>query len=671
MIQVCLVSAPTITEFRDLTGVWDEDSRRVPLGVLVLAAELEAAGWRPQVVNLDEGYASWISRGCDRGRYAEHAAEELAGRNADVYGLGSICSSYPLTLRIASALRRLRPSSRIVLGGPQATSTDVETLAAFPAVDLVVRGEGDATVPELIRAIQEGGDLSRVRGLTHRLREEVVRTPDAEPVADLDSLPRAAYHLCTPARRHPLPLEVGRGCPFGCSFCSTSRFFGRRFRMRSPERIVEDMHVLRRTYGIRRFELVHDNFTVDRRRVLAFCEAVAGARFSWTCSSRTDSIDEELLEAMKRAGCAGIFFGVESGSAAIQRAIGKGIDLAGARQRLRLVGRRRIRSAVAFMAGFPEETPRDLGETVDFFVDTLRSDFLDPQISLLSPLPGTPVHQRHRHELVLDEIPSDIAFQGEEQDPVDRELIAAHPELFSSFYAVPAPSLDRRDLHELRCFLLASLYELRWLLVSAARIAGGGMELFRAFQAWRRIDTRGWSYGALNTYYRGPAFRRHFTRFVRRHLAAQAGEGGPALEALADLTARLPARPSAQPADGRRARSAARGRHAGPGLAPGVVVSRIGCDGAALVRCARRAGDFARVPRRESFLVARWRRRRLEVGRLSSVAADLLALCNGKRTVDAIARAFARSHPEVAGVAGRRACAVGLAALMRTGFLVE
>ncbi len=325
---------------------------------------------------------------------------------------------------------------------------------------------------------------------------------------------------------------------------------------------------------------------------------------------------------------------------------------------------------MAFIAGFPEETSQDLGETVEFFVDTLRSDFLAPQISLLSPLPGTPVHQRHRHELVLHEIPSDIAFQGEEQDPADRELIATHPELFSSFYTVPGASIDRRDLHELRCFLLASLYELRWLLVSAARITGGGMELFRAFRAWRPIEPRDGSYEALHAYYRGPTFRRHFVRFVRGHLAARAGEAGPALKALAQLTAELPVRPSARSASRAEVRSSAR-RHAGPRLAPGVVVSRIGCDGAALVRCARVAGDLARVPHRESFLIARWRRRRLEVRRLSSVAADLLALCDGRRNASAIARAFARLHPEVAGVAGRSVCAVGLAALMRTGFLVE
>jgi len=667
-LLVCLASAPTLSGYTDLTGVWDERTRRVPLGILALSAALEGAGSRPKVVDLDALYAGFTRPGGARELFVDRAVEELAALRADVYGLGTICGSYPQTLRIATSLRERLPTCRIVLGGPQATATDVETLQAFPAVDLVVRGEADTVLPELVQALEAGRDLAHVRGVTRRVGGMVERTPDAPLVEDLDSLRPAAYHLCASIHRgHSLPVEAGRGCPFGCTFCSTSRFFGRRFRMRSPGRIVEEMVSLHRAYGVRRFELVHDNFTVDLRWVRAFCRELSscGLRLGWTCSSRTDSVDAELLLEMRRAGCRGVFFGVESGSPAIQRKIGKRLDIAATRELLREAGRRRIRAVVSFIAGFPEETPDDLRATVDLFVEALRFESLEPQLGILSPLSGTPVHHRYREELFLDEVLPDMAWQGE-QDEADRALVAHHPEIFSSFYAVPAQLLNRRDAYELRSFLLATRGDVRWLAVLAARLLGGGVKLFDAFRRWRWADSRKWRLPQLDAYYLGFPFCEDFVRFVRDEVAPHAGEEGPGLLALASFFADVESE-RRNGEEGRRA--PARGLPGRPELAPGVVLSRISFDATALVRSARRGGDLSRVPRRDSMLLARKRRGRLEILHPTGIAADLLVLCDGERDEGAVARAFAQRHPEVGGVEGERACAVGLSVMARRGLL--
>lgn len=670
VVRVTLASAPTITEYRDLTGVWDDENRRVPLTVLVLASALEGAGFEPRVLDLDAHYVAWIERGGTREGFVDRAADDLAGHGADVYGLSTICSSYPLTLRIASALKRRVPSSTIVLGGPQATPTDVETLRAFPAVDLVVRGEADGVLPQLISTLEAGQDLRGVRGLTLRRDGTVERTPDSPLVEDLDTLRPAAYHLSDGIRhRHSLPVEAGRGCPFGCTFCSTSRFFGRRFRTRSPGRIVEDMVSLHRAYGVRRFELVHDNFTVDVRWVRDFCGAVSscGLRLRWTCSSRTDSVDAELLSEMRRAGCRGVFFGVESGSATVQRSIGKRLDLPRTRELLGIAGRRRIHAVVSFIAGFPEETAEDLGATVDLFVEALRFESLEPQLGILSPLSGTPLYRQHREELFLDEVLPDMAWHGE-QDDADRVLVARHPEIFSSFYAVPARWLDRRDTYELRSFLLAFRGDIRWLAVLAARLAGGGMKLFDAFRRWRTAQSREWTLPELDAYYRGPRFCEEFTQFVREDVALRASDEGPPLSALASLFAEVQ-RAERDRERGLRVESPARGFPRRPRLAPGVVLFRVGFDGAALILGARRGADLSHVPRRDSLLVARRRRGRLEVLHPEGIASDLLALCDGTRDEEAVARAFAQCHPEVGGVEGEEACAVGLSVMVKRGLI--
>src|SRR5438876_9827010 len=128
--------------------------------------------------------------------------------------------------------------------------------------------------------------------------------PNAPPIEDLDTLPSPAYHLTGELEgAHRAALEMGRGCPFACTFCSTNDFFRRNFRLRSPERILRDMRALALAYRLNDFDLIHDMFTVDRRRVVAFCAAMiaSGETFTWSCSARTDCVDEPLLELMAHA----------------------------------------------------------------------------------------------------------------------------------------------------------------------------------------------------------------------------------------------------------------------------------------------------------------------------------------------------------------------------------
>ena len=176
-------------------------------------------------------------------------------------------------------------------------------------------------MPNLLDQLDGDRRLDLVAGLTYRCALQAQRNANANVIEDLDALPSPAYHLTGELHRaRRASLELGRGCPFACTFCSTNDFFRRNFRLRSPERLLHDMRSIAAAYSIRDFELVHDMFTVDRRRVAA-CQAMiaSGEGFTWSCSARTDRIDEELLDLMARSGCRGIFFGVEAGSQRMQR----------------------------------------------------------------------------------------------------------------------------------------------------------------------------------------------------------------------------------------------------------------------------------------------------------------------------------------------------------------
>src|SRR5262249_17742176 len=175
-------------------------------------------------------------------------------------------------------------------------------------------------------------------------------------------------------------------------------------------------------------------------------------KFYWRCSARTDCIDEDLIALMSKAGCRGIFFGIETGSARMQKIIDKGLELNDSAERVRSCDKFKINTAVSLMAGFPDETMNDLRETAAFFVDSLRYDHADPQLSILAPLADTPITRQHKDALVLDDDAADMSYRGWQQAAEDHAMIAGHPEIFSSFYSVPLPFMDREFLKELRDF---------------------------------------------------------------------------------------------------------------------------------------------------------------------------------------------------------------------------
>jgi len=201
------------------------------------------------------------------------------------------------------------PDAAIVFGGPQASAVAVETLEAFPFVDVVVRGEAEQTLPELLTALGCANGLAGVAGITFRRNEVWLHPRFAGPAGSRPTsharLSPVAWHR--EAADHS--LEVGRGCPFACTFCSTSEFFRRRFRLKTPARVIEQMKALHQTYGTATFNLVHDTFTAVRAQVVEFCHFLlnCGCKFEWTCSARTDCVDEELLALMARAGCGDSF----------------------------------------------------------------------------------------------------------------------------------------------------------------------------------------------------------------------------------------------------------------------------------------------------------------------------------------------------------------------------
>jgi radical SAM superfamily enzyme YgiQ (UPF0313 family) len=630
-LRVCLAGAPTLEHVTQETVVEHDSARdiadRVPLGVLSLAAVLERDGVQCAVVDLNRAFLENTRTATPREDFAAFATRYLLGFDFDLLGLGTMCSSYPVTLQIAARVKERRPDSLIVLGGPQASVTDMATMQTFAHVDFVVRGEADESLLDLIRALENGRDFASIAGITFRNQGKVVRTPSPSRFIDLDELPLPAFHLQLDIEGLDiLPLELGRGCPFSCTFCSTNDFFRRRFRLKRPETVIDQMRTLNHRYGTTRFILVHDMFTVDRKRVVDFCRAMiaSGTGFEWSCSARTDSVDDDLLGLMASAGCRGLFFGVETGSLRMQKVIEKELDLTEAFAMVSAADHHGIDTTVSTIIGFPEEEASDVEATMNFLMASIRFDHVEPQVGLLAPLAGTPLYLQYRDALEFDPIMADFSYSSWYEDDHQFTMIRSHQEIFCNFFALPT-RVPRKYLFELKLFFHAAFHQCRWLFVAVHQELGG---VCRVFDLWLRHSREK---EHLVNYYISPKFKSDFVGFCRA-LGETEKFQAPATHILATAQAILDSAPS--PRRSSEPPTARKGKVFNPILVSGIEI----CDLPGNVeeaitglKLGTQPGPMVATPH-----LVRRREEVSELVPLTDSMAQALRLCDGSRSASEI-----------------------------------
>jgi hypothetical protein len=335
------------------------------------------------------------------------------------------------TLLLAREIRRRMPKLPLVLGGAGASGLTLEILSHFPAVDGVIRGDFEPAVEGLVRA---GGGLPSAPGLARRTGA-AIGAAEMAAVEEIDSLPRAAFHLGLLEAGDSIPLETGRGCAQGCTFCILAGQWVRRYRSRSPEAIAAEMRDLAAKHPRAPFDLTQDPvFFNDPDRLAQLCAALEGANLRWTCHARADRLGQPELEALARAGCRGILFGVESGCLEQQAALGKRIDLERVVPTVQAAVRLGIEVRASFVVGFPEEDRESLRRTFTLVQDVRRAGAADVSVQPLRAYPGSAIHARFRDALVFDPLLC-TAAPGDEEG---RGLIEAFPDLLPASYRVPS-----------------------------------------------------------------------------------------------------------------------------------------------------------------------------------------------------------------------------------------
>ena len=301
--------------------------------------------------------------------------------------------------------KRLFPKVPVVVGGSHPSFLPEASLKQTHA-DFVVVGEGEYTFAALIRTLKEGRqDFDRISGLAYRDTAGQIRiNPARALVPEMDTLPfpdrESLYHAETYRPEDMSMIMTSRGCPFNCTFCSS--LWERRVRMRSIENIIQEIEYLVERFGTRKIYFKDDTFTVNRKWVYAFCDALEqkDLNIQWECLTRIELVDEDLILRMRRAGMFNLKIGIETGSERLLKATQKNISLEQIRRGAAVLNRLQQTWSAFFMLGFPDETEDEVRMSLEL-IEQIQPTYVS--MSILAPYPGCDTYYDLERAGVVDE----------------------------------------------------------------------------------------------------------------------------------------------------------------------------------------------------------------------------------------------------------------------------
>ncbi len=361
-----------------------EESPAPPLGLCYAAAAFEDAGAEVRVLDyLVQGYTP------------DKLRSDLDRFQPDIVGTNSVTLNFYQAASILQTAKAHFPSVTTVMGGPH-VSFDVEnTLRGYPGIDIIVIGEGEATIQELLPAVGNPRRWHSVNGIAFLENGEVVYSGRRRFIKDLDTLPLPARHLIPLSRYQalgfPVSIITSRGCPNQCIFCQGRRMVGPKVRYRSTPNVVDEIEEIL-DYGFSRVNIADDFFTFNRDRVEAFCSEIKNRnlKFRWSAFARADSATADLMEIMLDAGCDAVLFGIESGNQEMLNRIRKHVTLDRIRKAVSECKATGMKIVGAFIVGLPGESPETLMDTRNF-AEELGIEY---GYHFLAPFPGTTVKEK-------------------------------------------------------------------------------------------------------------------------------------------------------------------------------------------------------------------------------------------------------------------------------------
>lgn len=361
------------------------DSVWPPLTLMYISAALKEAGFRTLILDANVLPEDELER----------SAREFSPRLSIV---NTATPTFGADLEFSGKLKKM--GSLVALVGVHPTALHKE-VSEDSRVDFIVRGEPEETSRELALALFSGKGLSKVKGLSwkresgkavHNKERPFINNLDSLPWPDREGVDNSRYKM--PFSGEPFAIiNPSRGCPYSCTFCTASLFYGKSFRKRSPASVCNEISECVSKYGIRTFLFWSDEFTLDRKFVLALCGEIrkrGGLGIKWFANSRIDTCDPELFREMRRAGCFLVSFGIESSDQRILDLARKGTSVSIAKSAVLAAKRAGIETIGHFVFGLVGETEKSARETIRFSKE-LGLDYA--QFYIATPYPGTPFHE--------------------------------------------------------------------------------------------------------------------------------------------------------------------------------------------------------------------------------------------------------------------------------------
>lgn len=403
-MKILLIDPP----FYRLIGYYN---RYFPISLACLAAVLQKEGHKVLIYDadcnihpskmefsyLEDSYPLYLKLLKDNNHTVwEETRKTIHNFNPDLVGITAWTTFVASAFKIASICKD--ENKLVVMGGPHISLKWDEVMKICPDVDFLVKGEGEETFLKLVKSIEDRGIseekdelFKNIKGISYRWNGKIIHNPPREFIKNLDSLPFPARDLLLNKNLYDSEdmglIMTSRGCPYNCAFCATS-IWKRKVRYRSIDNVIREIKLVIDTYGTRQFTFKDDSFTVNRKRVLEFCDRLIeeNIRINWECNTRVDHIDEELLRKMKVAGCNGIKVGIETGSERVLKLLNKRTILSQCREAAKLFKKVGIYWTGYFMMCIPSETKEEVYQTLNFMKE-LKPDFAS--FSVYEPYPGT------------------------------------------------------------------------------------------------------------------------------------------------------------------------------------------------------------------------------------------------------------------------------------------
>ncbi|RJQ43806.1 MAG: radical SAM protein [Nitrospiraceae bacterium] len=345
------------------------------LGSILLGTILKERGYNTKVYIEDIATPDW-----------------KALEDADLVCISNITSTAPRAFQIAEKFKNLRIP--VALGGPHSTFLPEESLQY---ADYVVRGEGEETLVELVQHLESGKPLNAIKGLSYNNAGSIVHNPDRGLLENLNDAPMPDFSIVYNWDKKVIPIATSRGCPFACRFCSVIQMFGRKYRYKTIDRIIEEIKVANPPKGTHVF-FIDDNFAANKKRTKDLLRAMIAnnIKMEWSAQVRTDiAKDPELLKLMKSAGCFSVYIGFESINPKTLALFNKGQGVEDIDNSIRLIKEHSINIHGMFVLGSDTDDIQTIRNTQKY-ARKLEIDSI--QFMMLTPLPGTPVFEELKEQ---------------------------------------------------------------------------------------------------------------------------------------------------------------------------------------------------------------------------------------------------------------------------------